>query len=379
MHVRALLFGAGISAIALAQGVEWTPRVSLEGNIFPSYILAISNFPHQQNKDHSVGDGDGSIDVLVKTNAPNSKIKIHIESPNSKIILPTDYEISLPEAGIYYTINPPVNWSYEGLSRVKITQPTNVIYRFSVNGGPIETKTVVARLRSINDCMFGYKGAHGAFVDTSWAYAAYVDETNPGIDWYLRSMLNTGLINQVSGYQEGGAGVYRQVFALWDVLLRSGFRYSNIASMPEPGGTLFVQQVRLLNDSMRTAQSNCVDGTVVMASILEKAGIHCFLCLVPGHCFLGFYLDEQGTQPALLETTMMGGASVAMAQVPEAGSFGSLFSPTTKQSVAWQSFNAAVQYGAREYERNRILGQLRIVDIPKLRQIGIAPINISPQ
>ena len=53
-------------------------------------------------------------------------------------------------------------------------------------------------------------------------------------------------------------------------------------------------------------QANCVDGSVLLASILKKIEIHSYLVLVPGHCYLAFSLDEQGTKLVGVETTMIG-------------------------------------------------------------------------
>lgn len=380
MRIKQLcLFAVFVPTTLLAQNYEWTPRLFREGNIFPSLIIATANLPHTRSAPFSLGEGDGNLDLLIKSPSKNARVNVHIESANFNVIHPTDYQIVLPQPGTLYTVNPVVNWNYPGMASVKVTQPINVTFKVSINDGPAESKTITGRLRSINDCVFASDKPDGSLSDQSWAFAAYVDETNPGIDQFLRAMLNTGDVTSIEGYQEGPSGVYQQIYALWDVLLRLGFRYSNIADMPQPGSSLHVQQVRLLNDSMRTMQSNCVDGTVMMASILEKAGIRCFLCLVPGHCFLGVYLDPQKAQPIAIETTMMGSASAAMAQAPEANSFSALFSPTTKQSVAWQTFNAAVLTGSREFNQSLARGQLKVIDIQRIRQVGIQSINISPQ
>ncbi|MFZ8431498.1 hypothetical protein ACO1MU_14375, partial [Staphylococcus aureus] len=78
------------------------------------------------------------------------------------------------------------------------------------------------------------------------------------------------------------------------------------------------QHVRFIDDSVRVRQANCIDGTVLFASILRKIGIDPLIVLVPGHAFLGFYLDGQRRQIAFLETTMMTSTNPFVSRNPNA-------------------------------------------------------------
>ena len=55
-------------------------------------------------------------------------------------------------------------------------------------------------------------------------------------------------------------------------------------------------------------QANCVDGSVLMASVLKKIEIKTCLVLVPGHCYLAFYSKEpeKGGKLYGVETTLLG-------------------------------------------------------------------------
>jgi hypothetical protein len=81
--------------------------------------------------------------------------------------------------------------------------------------------------------------------------------------------------------------VMMQVFAIWNVLQRKGIKYSDISSTT-PSKFVVSQTVRFLDQSIDATQANCVDGSVLMASILQKIGINSHLVMVPGHCFLAF-------------------------------------------------------------------------------------------
>ena len=76
-----------------------------------------------------------------------------------------------------------------------------------------------------------------------------------------------------TGYQSEDADeVLLQVFAVWNVLQRRGIKYSDI-SKTTPNSVVTSQTVRFMDESLKSTQANCVDGSVLMASILEKIGI----------------------------------------------------------------------------------------------------------
>jgi hypothetical protein len=64
--------------------------------------------------------------------------------------------------------------------------------------------------------------------------------------------------------------------------------------------------VRFVDETVEATQANCVDGSVLMASILTKIGLHAYLVMVPGHCYLAFDGDKEGESLIGLETTMLG-------------------------------------------------------------------------
>jgi hypothetical protein len=143
-------------------------------------------------------------------------------------------------------------------------------------------------------------------------FTAFVNEDHPEIDKILKQMLDTKMIDAVLGYQMGPSYVDLQVAALWRVLHDRGFQYSSItdnSGYNESKG-LFSQTVRTFDNSLKTNQANCVDGTVVFASVLKRMGIRPLLITVPGHCFLGYYAnDTTTTNIRFLETTMLSNSS----------------------------------------------------------------------
>src|SRR4029077_11411867 len=65
------------------------------------------------------------------------------------------------------------------------------------------------------------------------------------------------------------------------------------------------QRTRLPRESLRHKSANCIDGTVLMASLLEAASLHPAIVLVPGHAFVGWETWEGSDEWDYLETTMI--------------------------------------------------------------------------
>ncbi len=66
------------------------------------------------------------------------------------------------------------------------------------------------------------------------------------------------------------------------------------------------QHVRLIEDSVNNSQANCVDGSVLWASLMQRIGIDSFLVMEPTHCYAGFFTDPEHENAYAIETTMLG-------------------------------------------------------------------------
>jgi hypothetical protein len=206
-------------------------------------------------------------------------------------------------------------WDYDALRAIREQKPVNLTIKVSINGKDLPEQTETLVLRSMNDCpFFVINGDEPEDIeDISWCFAAYVNENHPWIDSLLKEALTTAkdadgsaLITSFTGYQSGSEEeVLKQVFAIWQVLQRRGIKYSDV-STTVPSKTVVSQVVRFMDETVEATQANCVDGSVLMASILTKIGLDAHLVMVPGHCFLAFAGDAKGESLIGLETTMLG-------------------------------------------------------------------------
>ena len=170
---------------------------------------------------------------------------------------------------------PKAAWDFEALMKVHQQRPVTATFKVTVDGKTLadETKTYV--LKSLNECPFYVKldDDGDEIEDLSWLFAAYVNENHPLVDEILQDSLKSRLVSSFSGYQgDDPEEVLLQVFAVWNTLQRRGIKYSDI-SAATPNTSVISQSVRFMNESIKSTQANCVDGSVLMASILRKIGI----------------------------------------------------------------------------------------------------------
>ena len=165
---------------------------------------------------------------------------------------------------------------------------------------------------------------------------------------------------------------------------------SNNSSITDvPGGSQAVnsQYVRFLDQSISNTQANCVDGSVLFSSILKKIGLRPFLVLVPGHMYLGVYLDKDGDDFVGIETTMIGGSPAddedELEGAPEVvDQLAEDLDDEVTDGHAWKSFAGAVKKATDDLEENGEKmdegdPEYQIIDIQEARDDGIMPISYA--
>jgi hypothetical protein len=204
-----------------------------------------------------------------------------------------------------------------------------------------------------------------------------VNENHPWVDRLLKEALETDIISSFDGYQSGSEeNVFLQIFAIWNVMQRRGMRYSDITTTAAESEGVYSQHVRLLDQSVNATQANCVDGTVLLASLLRKIGLRCGLVLVPGHMFLAVDINDDTTIG--IETTLMGEQNLAKIDRKKFPSFEKL--DENMQEAAWNSFEGAVSVGTDRLEQDAEMFEsddmnYQIIDVAEARRIGILPIS----
>jgi hypothetical protein len=288
------------------------------GSIFPSVILATATAKMDNSDDDPsdathYGDPIGSVGVLLKNVRKDDKFVIEIIADS--IFKPSKLTFTAKASELQVTAWPKLKYDYEALNRITQTRPINITFKVTKNGQPQDDLDEVFSLRQINDCPYVVNAPtpkkNGKipieYQDIRFMFAAYVNENHPFVDQILKEAKATGLCREFIGYQSDDRAVLMQVNAIWVALQKRGITYSSITDTTPIKGVQN-QHVRFLDESMAMTQANCVDGSVLMASVLKKIGIKASLVLVPGHCYLAFYSNapEKGGKLYGLETTMLG-------------------------------------------------------------------------
>lgn len=146
----------------------------------------------------------------------------------------------------------------------------------------------------------------GDRVDLMHWLGAFVTPNVPIVHALLREAAELAPGRQIVGYQVGPDGVLAQVKAVFDALKARDLTYVNsVVALGDMDGTRN-QRVRLPRQSIEDRSANCIDGTVLMASVLEAASINPALVIIPGHAFLAWETQRGSGVWDYLETTRIG-------------------------------------------------------------------------
>lgn len=296
----------GFKTTAFRPNFEITDE--LGGNIFPSSILSVATTDAQviePTDSMYVGNPKSCIAIRLRSGKAYSRVRIEVaETP---FFSRSVSEFTLEKPRTEYIIYPDIIWNYEALKNINQAEPISVAITVELNGKDLGQRVRTFSVRSINECLLGYVTNGTKFHETGVFFAAYVNEDNPMIDQLLREALDTRIVNRFLGYQAGSEeAVDKQVYALWNILQKRNFRYSSVSNTSLSSNVVFSQRVRTFDDALESSQINCVDGSVLFASLLRAINIEPILVRTPGHMFVGYYTDAKHKNMNFLETTMIG-------------------------------------------------------------------------
>ena len=326
----------------------------LGGNLFPSAILSVATTNTQVIPPMSgeyVGNPKSCVAIKLKSGHANTVVRIELaETPFYARSVST---FVLPKEHTEYIIYPDILWRYNALRDNEQAEPISVVANVEVDGKDLGQKVRTFSVRSINECLLGFNkqlpDGRTRYVSTRLFYAAYVNEENPLIDKVLREALNTRIVRRFLGYQSTPEMVDKQVYALWYVLQKRNFKYSSVSYSSLSSNVVYAQRVRTYEDAMISSQINCVDGSVLFASLLRAINITPVLVQMPGHMFVGYYTDSAKKNLTFLETTMIGDVDLDDYFPDE-----KLDSTRTTKSQGEMSrltFEKSKEYALREYMR----------------------------
>lgn len=314
---------------------------SFENNIYPSLLLSFAaSYPEY-----------GRCLTIALHNLPAAGL-LQLRIDSGLFVRPLQVGFDAPSGAV--TLNPELPWNFDLVRRTAQMGPQTFVATLLVDGQADAEATLVCTVHSVNEAVSRIlNNASGQWQDTSVCFAAFVNEDHPWINALLQEAMASGSVRSFTGYQSGAQATLQQVQAVWDALAARGLSYVNVATDSGTSPFVSTQYVRFLDQSVRDQGANCVDASVLFASILRRIGLRPVLLFRPGHCFTGFYDAAEGGRIVAFETTMLGSAPFASAAAE--GS---------------KELQATVPYlGTPQYS---------IVDITLCRQQGINPISFQP-
>lgn len=347
--IIAIIFS--IYGLPFQQNIEITD--DLGGNIFPSSILSVATTDAQiiePSDSNYIGNPKSCIAVRIRSKKAYSRVRIEVNETPFFARSVSEFVLEKPRTS--YLIYPDIIWNYEALRNNQQAEPISVAVTVEMNGEEIGQRVRTFSVRSINECLLGYITNGTKFHDTGIFFAAYVNEENPMIDKLLREALNTRIVNRFLGYQAGKAeAVDKQVYALWNVLQKRNFRYSSISNTSLSSNVVFSQRVRTFDDALQSSQINCVDGSVLFASLLRAINIEPILIRIPGHMFVGYYTDSSHKNINFLETTMIGDVDLNDFFPDE--QLDSTMVGKSQNQMSRIAFDKSKEYAQKKYEQNK--------------------------
>jgi hypothetical protein len=390
--MKTILFYLPIAAILLLfqtlafSEIKWEPIVKMD-ELFPSYIISTATMKNTAAKPlNYFGDWHGQIGAALSATAENTLVRVTVGS--TKLIKPSRQDARLQDKNKTYFVYPVLEYDYDMLYSAREPFPETVTiqvarYKDAADKNPARfSKKLVVQVRSINDCPRLVRHKDGN-EDLRWMFGAYVNENHRVIEEILQEALKTGIVNSFNGYHRDEANAALQVFAIWNVLQQRGIKYSSITNPSGYSKKVLSQHVRFIGDSLNYQQSNCVDGSVLFASIYWKITLDPFLVLVPGHCFVGVWLDRKRTEPFYLETTLLGSTVTKELHFKEDSFLSPLNKIKGKSPTSFNTFVAAQASASkkhRECQTNPATkAEMQIIDIADCRKRGIQPLKDAYQ
>ncbi|MDD2286390.1 MAG: hypothetical protein PHQ11_13455 [Paludibacter sp.] len=359
-----------MTSCSLFQLIEWGFEDKKDNSIYPSAVLALAGYDENNEVDVQNSKRNQSIRVLkdyvsIYLVPKDDNTKIEIEVKESEYWYASKAVFTCDKADDRYIYKPVINWKYDVLRKLNQPTPVNMVVQLIVNGEDAGERSKTLNLRSINECVFAMRDGE-KLIDFNMLFAAYVNEDHPLIQQILKEGLETGIIKSYKGYQGGKEmNVYAQVLSIWNALEIRGIHYSNLIESSQSSPVYFSQRVRTIEEALTYSQANCVDGTVLFASLLKAIGIDPVLVRVPGHMFLGFYVNRKHTKMEFLETTLLGTEETGLKE--ELTQFLGVES--------YDSFIKAIEKGKERYEQYKDSATFIMIDIKEIRKY-IKPIGM---
>jgi len=136
--------------------------------------------------------------------------------------------------------------------------------------------------------------------DFSRYLGAFVTPNQPRIRRFLHNVVEHHPEKRLEGYR--GTPIL-QAQAVFEALRERNIAYvhSPLSTNPDDGAK--AQRVRLPRETLKEKQANCLDATLLFASLLEAMSLNPAIVIIPGHAFVGWEQQKDSNNWQYLELT----------------------------------------------------------------------------
>ena len=179
---------------------------------------------------------------------------------------------------------------------------------------------------------------------------AWITPNARAVDGFLTAAKQRHPQKMFAGEQ---AGTVPQVKAIFEELKARGVTY--VMDPTVNTDLVKVQRTRLPTEVLESTNAQCLEGTILFATLLESIGLRPIIVIVPGHAYVGWHATRaDGVKPdadrLFLETTMVGNATFE------------------------QALKTAMTRTASELKTGNVArGTSQLIELTALRQGGIKP------
>lgn len=227
----------------------------------------------------------------------------------------------------------------------ELTRATLNVLAEDLDNGQVEIHTTMPLwLMARNAAILETRTPGGQMVDFTRYLGAFATPNQAVVRRFLREVAEAHYHKTLSL----GDNATSKARAIFNALKeKAGITYVNSALYVNPEDNSAGQRVRLPREVLQEKVANCLDGTLLFASLLEAINVSAALVIVPGHALVGWAVDKEETQWQYLETTRL----------------------------ADGDFNAALEAGNALVKEHAAKGQLRQHSVRDLRSNGITPLE----
>ena len=356
LPIAVLVFGLVAALWAGAAAFDWSVEIAPDGELFP--VLDLS-----QAAPKSSASGGGNGLVIVRVRGDDAPRHLRVIVTTSGLDTPAIVEADLePNATI--ELRPRLDWNVDWLRTLKSPNRQAVAVTLEGSGALAESREVQARVHPLDDALYFVREGR-EHIDLGWVFAAYVNPRDPVVETIVADA--RGLDAGFDLPSDDAGDSVRKARAIWTALTRHGLRYAAGDPALSRGPTVYSQRVRLIGDVWDERRANCLDGSVLIASVLERIGIPAFLVLVPGHAFVGYHADRDHVE--FLETTLLGDRAPRSPGADDDSAIAANF------EAARSAGHARWRRVAGRFDR-RHGPDYALIDIGTARSYGIIPIGV---